>query len=639
MAVEPNISLCPSCAKTITFSHPETSVVACSCGAVLNRKEDGLILEKPFYLVQNPANLIQPGTAGEWKGKGFKVLGRFRAWVEEFVFNYWTVQFMDGTLGYLGEGYGIYAVYEKIKLDIFISSEDLDRLKVGSIKELISRRSFLLERKYTCYKWEVEGEILLPECGSTFNTYEFAASAGRRIEIIAFLNNYYQSFEVSYLSFSDLQLSNTRQGAQQDKVISCAACDKSNDIKDFPYTQSYACVHCGARYVLQEGMHFKKLPDHKLVDVGPALQLGAKGNLNGVNYEVIGYTLKEEANKYRSRWKEYTLFNGQEGFVFLSEYNGHWLLVRERGDAPVLLDQGAKEFTYHEEPFQLFNAYRFEIMNASGCFPYNIFNDNNKDVKEFISPPEIWIQEKSPKEGIIWYLGTHIEGATLEQAFGDQITLPYKEGVGAAEPKGFINHFKLIIVSFVAAMLLIAIHALTSMSKQERVVLEKAFQFSDSSNIVSYVSPKINLGKAKSNLSFDIYAPVDNSWIELGATLVNIQTGAEYSLEKGVEYYYGYEAGESWSEGSKSATTYLDEIPRGEYFLQVQGIREQSTGFISGSAKEFDLKVTYDVPTHRNLLFGLIALLLWPISQYLMIQHNEKQRWYNSPFSPYEYEN
>lgn len=634
----PSIQQCPACSRIIHFTHRETTLLQCGCGSVIQRKE-GVLVEKYFFLIPKPVAIIQPGTEGRWNGKAFKVSGRFRTWIKESVYNYWTIGFEDDTIGYLGEGYGLYAVYQKADVEGMLTSALPDRIKVGDQHKLYNGETFLLEHKDTCYKWELEGEVYLPECDVWFHIFEFTAQDGRHVEAIAFSKNHVETFNVTYVSFASLLLTNTRTWEPDEKELRCTSCSKQNTIKTFPYAQSYACIHCGARYALRENGDFELQKKHNSTDTGTGITLGASAMLRGIRYEVIGYALKEESNPEQSQWKEYTLFNPQEGFAFLSEYNGNWIYVREQVNTPVLEHQGATKFTYNSEPFQLFNQYGYETVNAAGEFPYNLFNDSDKNVREFISPPEMWIQEKSTGEGINWFLGEHIPRKELEAAFGEAIVMPYKSGVGAVEPKGFVSPVKIAAVAFIAVLVLVVAHIVSTVALQERIIFEQRISF-NSLSTVSAVTSKFQLNKWRSNMQFDIEAPVDNNWFELNAMLVNADKGTEYSLEKGVEYYHGYTDSESWTEGGTRETAYISQIPAGTYYLQITGMREAgSTGYgaaVNGRPDGFYITVTYDTANNRNLVACLIALLVLPCIQFLIVQLNERSRWSNSPFSPYE---
>lgn len=630
---------CPSCARVIQFSHEETTILQCICGTVINRKEGGLLLPKPFYLVQNPADAIQPGTGGRWQEKAFTVLGRFRTWFVASVFNYWTILFSDGELAYLGEGYGLYAILRKTTIDRLLTASYLAGMTIGSKRDLLNGEDFLLEKFSPCHMWEVEGEVWLPECNASFSVFDFASQNDRRITLFQFLPNLIVPFEVTYVSSTELQLTNLRVEAFAVKSFTCGHCDNRIEVKTYPFAQSCACPACGLQYELKKD-GFKSTDQYPALDTGPDITLGCRGEVKGITYEVIGYALKEEANQYHAQWKEYTLYNREEGFAFLSEYDGHWTYVREKGTAPVLKSDKVDSFVHEGEDFQLYNAYSFKILNARGEFPSNLFQRESTYCKEFISPPEVWIREQNKTEGITWFWGEHVSGNALEKTFDMPAGAPYKTGIGAVEPKFFISPYKLVRMAGIGVLFLLALHLLMTAFRQNRMILDQEFSFSDgvvvndTAQNLSFVSKPFHLDKWRSNLAFHINAPVDNDWFELGATLVNKATGAEYSVEQGVEYYHGYTDGENWSEGGTAEDAYLTQIPSGDYVLQLQGIRSTTASHVNN----FHVMATYDVPMERNLFISILLLLVWPVVQYIRTNNIEKKRWYNSPFSPFSYE-
>lgn len=634
MMIQSSVLQCPDCQRVLHFAHEATNVLRCDCGSVIGR-ENGVLSSRSVLAVQENFGIIQPGTEGVWKGKKFRVLGRLRAWMEEFVFNYWTIVFDDGELTLLGEGYGLYAIYEK--------EPDLDSLtplleegiQVGEHQNL-ARRTYLLERKHTCYKWEVEGEAWLPLWHSGFLIYEFCRTNGLRMELMGRVRQQPEAaFNVQYTSFRELELTGLRTEEGEGKIITCSNCSAENHIKTFPLAQSFACIQCGARHGLKEEAGFKRETEPGTVDATQGIALGTKGRFRNIDYEVIGFTMKEEQNIYRSRWREYTLYNSAEGYAFLSEYDGHWTWVRERGDAPVALQPLGAAMDWQDEEYPVFNSYTYSTIHAVGEFPYNIFNDDNdKQVREYISPPEVWILEKHPHEGIIWYLGEHVRGQELTAAFGDSVVLPHKVGIGAIEPKGYISPFKLAFMTFMALVALCILHVSLSATKREQHILEQEIPFADSAaTTASFVSQRFTLDKWKSNLQFYVYTYMDNSWLEWSAVLVNAKDGTEYSINEGMEFYQGYEDGERWTEGSLSGTGWISSIPAGEYGLQFQVLRDPAS-LTGRPPASFTVKVTYDVINHRNLLMCVLFLLVWPLITFARVRYVESQRWRNSPFSP-----
>lgn len=629
------IQQCPNCGKVLTFSHEETNMMQCSCGTVAYISKEGRMAEKALPIIFNAQDLIQPGTSGQWQKEGFRVLGRFRAWFEQSVFNYWTILFNDGQLALLGEGYGLYAIYKKTEIEKRFLSGNLSVLENGHTEELFADQSFMLERTYSCKKWEVEGELYFPAIQNRMSIYQFSHPSGRHVELMELHSGIVEAFELFYTSFSELKLTNTRTVEYQGKSFVCTQCHKEVIVKQYPYSQSCTCAHCKATYALQTEGYYKFIYTRDREDIASSIELGCSGKIRGIEYEVIGFALKEECNIYHSRWREYTLYNKSEGFAFLSEFDGHWIYVRERGDMPVVEPSRVDSFEYDGEPFQLFNSYTYNTLETLGEFPYNICDVRETVCREFISPPEMWIVERSSDEGMIWFSGESVPAVELAREFQFPGGLPVQKGVGAIQPKGFIATQKLLAVTGVAVLIFILVHLFTSTSRYDRVLLDQDYFYSaDSTRSISMVTRAFTLDRWRSNLKFNISAPVDNSWFELDANLVNVATGTHYELDKGIEYYHGYEDGESWSEGDNHEVAYLGQIPSGNYFLQLQGVRDTT----ANRPHSYHVTVTYDTDNTSNLYICIGILLLWPIIQYIRIQNTEKKRWDNSPFSPYSNE-
>jgi hypothetical protein len=355
----------------------------------------------------------------------------------------------------------------------------------------------------------------------------------------------------------------------------------------------------------------------------PVIPLQATGTIRGTRYRMVGFAEKEDEDGYS--WREYTLFSPVQGYAYLSEYNGHWIFLKERADAPFLKNHNASDFYYKGKIFKEYNKYRSSLVYAQGEFPDDVFDNERPYSKEFIAPPELWSREMR-NWGICWYYGTHIAGKELHAAF-EGISLPYKIGVGAVQAAGNVGAgvLKKSLLGVIALFLILFLF--TTAFNREAVVYHNTFTLPDSTNIPMVVSPKFKLNKWRSNLEFEITAPVNNNWFEAGITLVNADNGTEYSIEKGVEKYSGYEGGEYWNEGSDHDDAILHSIPAGNYFLQIQPVRGDAT------VNSFSLKVTYDVPMWRNFFIFVILALLPLIGLYFKGAYMEGVRWQNSPFA------
>ncbi|WP_153796032.1 DUF4178 domain-containing protein [Foetidibacter luteolus] len=616
---------CPGCSKPISYRSSEANTLVCSCGTVVSRLKSGAMSSLAVAVVAFPEDYIQTGTSGKRNGVRFEVIGRCRLWLDEAVYNYWTVIFDNGSICYLAEGYGLYAFHTPLEQRVTASNFSIKNAGTGSELNLLGEGDYLYHGKDTVVKIEVEGECIIPGQPRDVRIYNFSSYTGLHLQFLEWAPDALTAYRVEYIKPGDLELANTNDAALRGKEFKCPVCKISIQVKTFPYAQSCSCTNCGNHFSLHNSIDFKKSGKDKFDDNALSIPLGAKGNIQGIMYEVIGYAKKEEANEYQSQWKEYILYNKIEGYAFLSEYNGHWIYLREQGDAPVVKRLNVDEIEYRLEPFKRFNTYTYKTVDTAGEFPYDIFNDGKTEVWEFISPPEMWSVEINKREGVTWFYGRYVSERKMREQF--PYTLPYPSGVGVLQP-GFINPLRILKAGVLAVIFMLIVHMIIGSFLQNKVLLDASYTLIDSLNTTSFVTDKFELTKRKSNLEFQIIAPVNNSWFELQANLVNAKTGEEFTVEQGVEYYTGYDGGESWSEGSTNETVYLSSIPAGTYFLQLSGTKEMFS-----LVNSFQIKVTYDTAMSRNFYIFLVLLLLWPVIKCIQIINKEKRRWYNSPFS------
>lgn len=620
---------CPGCQKPVSFVNPHTQLLVCTqCGSVLARTSEQTVSARPLGTVLKKQSGIQPGTRGQWEGKRFTVLGCCRCWFEESVFNYWTIAWEDKSVGWLAESYGLYYIMEPVKPENYLNIGTLQRSSPGSLKELLPGNEFILDKKQVTLSWEAEGELFMPFHPSRFIVFDYSSPSGEQMTILVFSDEDLQSFKVYPADLDHLYLEDLRVTEPVSKTFPCKQCSQPVTLVTFPLAQSCACANCGTPFSFQNGADFKK--EGTSLPVGSmALAIGTEGRLNGVNYKIVGYAAKEEKNQHHSQWREYTLFNEKQGFAFLSEYDGHWIFLREAAESPVILNVNEKKIIYEKRMYELFNSYTYKVVEAKGEFPYNLFDNEKTTCKEYISPPYIWIQERDKLEGIRWFKGEHLSPRALRGAFPEAI-LNYRTGVGAVQP-GSIKRKQLYFAVVIGLLAVLFTHFLTSAGNKSEQLFFSNYTFPDSANTISAVTGKYVFDKRKSNLKLVIYSNVSNSWFELGATLVNANTGKEYNLEKGVEYYHGVSDGESWSEGSTTENAYFTRIPAGTYFLQLQGTRE--AGY--SGVRDFTVEGIYDVTSNRNLWLSLLLFFIWPVAIYLYSMYQESERWRNSPYSNY----
>lgn len=624
---------CPSCGVSTKLASSKLNSWACVC------KEIPFVSAgeaKTTFLTKLELNLgkLQPGTTGVWENKSFTLTGVTRIWFSEAVLNYWTVLFNDDTVWFLEEGYGFNAFFKPSDTVKPFDADQLRKIRTDNKPNLKGDKPYLFINKHQFWKVEVEGAVHLPAVPRDMRLYDFAADNGTKVSVVQWDVDTIQAYDVTHVKREDLQLANLREAqVNEGYSFNCSECPEKIIVKAFPYSLSCACTRCGTGYQYEPYKRFTKVFKRQK-EFTPVFDMGVTGIVDGINWEIRGCVQKEEKNTYKSKWREYTLYNEIHGYAFLSEFDGHWTFLREQADTPVIYSEAINDFTFGGESFTLFNRYHYKVITAAGEFPYDIFNNGQTQAKEFISPPEIWIKEKDNQEGIRWFFGRHISKKEIKNAFPLAYELPYRTGTGAVQPTGYIHPAKLAVATFLSVLLLLLIHGFYAVNQQNRLVYENRLEIVDSTNQVSDVSPNLIFDKNSSNLKLSLNAPVSNSWASVNATLVNTVTGKEYSLEEGIEYYHGYSDGESWTEGSTSSEAYFANIPKGTYKLQLLASRDASDRNIS----YVSVIAQYDVETSRNIIIPVVIIIAGAAISFYVTQIFERQRWSNSPFSTYTYD-
>jgi ribosomal protein S27E len=467
----------------------------------------------------------------------------------------------------------------------------------------------------------------------------------------------------------------------QQLKVTCPKCEHRSTLYD-PFSCSFfVCSQCNSYINYSEnGFHLVHTVAPKPKQP-PLIRLGCQADFKGLPYKVIGYMEKVESGT-EYYWREYMLYNYTKGYAFLSEYQGQWNFIAGVEQFPelekVYSDQHGAECNGIE--YSLFNKYTPQITGILGEYDWNVL-DERIQASEFIAPPYLLVkeQDKRAKSGINWYKGEYIEAREIADAFKISFAdFPAKLNVQPNEPSVYYARWKSVsrITPFIVLLVLVValifsidrpsevifseVLPLTTSVRANVDTLKKAsgnidtatgFGVTDSvlnnqtanlpNQYVADADRNIEFKPVKTQsfrvdnatpLEFDIAAEVDNSWTEATIVLVNDKTNETWEVTKGVEYYHGYEDGESWSEGNTTADVLLSGIPKGTYHLNVYP-------FAGGtSVPNIKITITENVILWRNIIITLLFLCIYPLYCWFRMQSFEKQRWMNSDYSPYDTE-
>lgn len=136
--------------------------------------------------------------------------------------------------------------------------------------------------------------------------------------------------------------------------------------------------------------------------------------------------------------------------------------------------------------------------------------------------------------------------------------------------------------------------------------------------------------KSPASVDVELHDNLSNNWTEANMVLVNEKTNETWSITKNIEYYHGYDDGESWSEGSTSETVTLSHIAAGRYHINIYPFSGDPT------TREIQVIVSQDDVLYGNMFTTMLLLCIYPLFCLVMWQIAERRRWANSDYSPYQ---
>ena len=429
----------------------------------------------------------------------------------------------------------------------------------------------------------------------------------------------------------------TAQTPESD-TLNCPNCQGQITYYDITGSYFYGCPHCHFYFVYQNEGPAKKIREFPAPMVLPVLPIGTEGYLNKHWLRVVGYIYRKE-QKGPYFWSEYALLDRKGVYSMLAEYDGHWTYIEKNPEQDYTERHATGKAYYVDTPerqYRLFNRYHSETRFVVGEFDWNVLGDDQLAVSEYIHPPYVLTCEKN-KNQTEWYLGEYKTPEAIATAFGlSTKEMPLRKGIGANQPSPGQQTSKLLLdVTIIMVLILVIGQLLLSALKPGRTLHNEAYttttdtsKQAQANTFKPIITPAFEVN-GPAMLAVALSSSLDNQWVELPVSLINEQTGQAYSFTKVLEYYYGTDGGESWSEGSRDDEAYLSRIPSGKYHLNLYPYAEnRQTLNVSVQVRQ--------VNPLSNTFIIAILLVIYPIFQYLRRRWFEYSRWSNSDYSDIE---
>jgi len=360
----------------------------------------------------------------------------------------------------------------------------------------------------------------------------------------------------------------------------CPACESENTLDlTFP-VEEYVCQTCS--YLIDVAGN-KKTKHLKIPTENVVLDVGQKGEIDGIEYTVVAITVKRYGNSIF--WREYSLKDSKGGDAFLSESDGHWVfLVTIHPDD--FKGKSSKVKTYQGRNYRWYENTPCSIYAAAGFFDEHL-DFNLATYQEYVNGTRMISQETVGKKNQYFY-GVHISKYEVKRAF-KIAHMPYYTGIGIVQPYYF-DIRQAINIFCIAALLICLLQLYVYTSRTNETVFAETINFTDVKD-KELVSKSFILSGGSAPLKVNAFSGVDNSWANIQLSLVNEKTNEIIYTSKDIEQYHGYEDGESWSEGSQSEDFNLCGVGSGKYHFLISAEKEGSLPAFSGLMSP-DSKVT-----------------------------------------------
>lgn len=624
-------SPCPSCAAPVVFRSAASILAVCDyCKSTLIRHDMDLENIGKMGELLEDASPLQLAAEGRYRDGHFAVIGRIQLQYEQGVWNEWHLLFDTGSSGWLSETSGNYVLTFSSPAPDDIPA--FDALEIGQNLSLHGE-SFQLTGKETARAIAGEGELPF-KVGSGYeapvadlsNDTHFATLDYSESPPLLYLG---EQVELASLRMTGLRTREEGAKTTRTKAFNCPNCAAPQTIHA-EGTKALACGSCGSVIGL-DNENVKILEKYKgaFKPWPQAIPLGGRGRLRGSEYEVVGFLRRKcSVDGENWEWSEYLLYEESGSLSWLSEYDGHWNIIKPLTRLPTVTSSlGKPVAVFLGTRYKHFQTATASVSYLIGEFYWRVNLGEQAQVSDYVAPPLMLSSEKTGKE-ITWSLGEYVTPDEIASAFKLKTPLPKPVGVYANQPSPHLDGHKRYWLAFrLFAVTALAIQIGLAIIAQNKQVYQQQIDLSSLAND-PFTSDIFTLDGHDSNVVIRNQTSLNNNWAYLDMNLIEKDTGKAYHFTRDVGYYHGVDGGESWSEGDNNDTATLSDIPAGNYYLQIEG--ETGSGI---NTPVTQLAIKRDEPGYSNLFLLLLGIGIFPLIAWWRSHSFESQRWSESDYA------
>lgn len=624
---------CPSCGAPVRFRGATSIVSVCPfCKATLVRA--GVDIEnigKQAELLEDQTP-IRIGADGRHRGVAFNVVGRIQFRYEGGSWNEWHVLFADGKSGWLSDASREYTITYPIPPQVV---KPFEELKPGAALHILGDKWY--SGKYTVTHLDtgevVAGEGELPfkfTSGWKANVADLRGEGARfaTIDYSEVPPRIYVGEKLPFdtFSFSGLrdpeQIGFTKGTAQ---AFKCAGCGAPIE-KHLTTTEVVACGSCGTVTDVTGAVGaLVQKNERNVAGFTPVIPLGSIGRWKNTRYEVVGFMRRGvTVDGVLYQWSEYLLHNIEQGYAWITEYNGHYNFVRAAAEIPRDEEaMGQPRVKYLGRSFRHFQKSQAKVTYLTGEFYWRVQLGETVNCNDYVAPPLIVSSEGTGKE-ISWSVGEYVEAPEVFKAFALKSKPRKPIGVAPNQPSPFegkLGPYWLAFIAFLALGLVaqLVFSAMQSSARSPRVAFAKA----GDEAVARVTSAPFKIGGfGATPLTVRTTTNARDDWVSVDLQLTDADSGRAYGTKRSL----GYSNISGSLEGSSVDVTEVPGVPAGRYTLAVEA---RSPKAVAGAVEVYRSSVGW---SNFWLFAGFLGL--WPVIALARSMAFEKKRWLESDYAP-----
>ena len=453
---------CPGCGAPVEFKSAQSTHAVCGfCQSTVVRSGD--VLQRLGKMAElfddhSPLQLMASGRITlDGKEHPFTLIGRLQYKNEAGVWTEWVAFLQDGTMASLGEDNGSYVFTRP--MDPGRELPEASRFRVGSTTA-INGKPYSVAFSGQASLISAQGELpKLPALGQPFDMVELRSEDGEVLSI----DYGHQPPNVERgksVLLEDLQLQGLKDESAKDekgRQFNCPHCGAPVQVQ-LASTKSITCGSCASIIDLGSGVGGELRSAEQDEPVRPIIPLGSKGQLQGVQWQVVGFQHRmgqEPGDDEQFGWSEYLLYNQKRGFAFLVDAEDGWSMVRPTTGAPQVGSTG-RTAKYLGTTYQLKYSYEAETTYVLGEFYWQVERGQKTSNRDFASAKGLLSMEQSKNE-LTWSAGDKLASDTVVKAFklDDKKDLLQRDDPGPFVAAKGLGCGTLILIAVVLIILLV----------------------------------------------------------------------------------------------------------------------------------------------------------------------------------------